>query len=207
MKKISLTLVFVSLFCAAIAQTTSGSMLLGGQLTFTSFTFKDEGVSFTEEEKATTFALIPNFGYFISDNLAIGLGAGISTSKFTDEGDGTEVIKSSQFVVAPWLRYYVPTSSEQFFFFVQARPQFGFGTETTDFGNGESEDKLSSLNVFVSPGFSFFPTEKWSIELVMQGIGFSSSKTEFNGGGTDKTSGFVFDVRSFSPSLGINVFF
>ncbi len=63
-----------------------------------------------DDRKSKRFSLnlSPKFGYFVANNLAVGIDFGIVTSKY-ESGDGDYKLKYNQFTAGPFLRYYVPT--------------------------------------------------------------------------------------------------
>jgi hypothetical protein len=111
-------------------------------------------------------------------------------------------------VVAPFARYYVPTSSDQFFFFAQLRADLGFGSAKTEATTGNvtvtTDAKVNTADVFVSPNFAFFPSQHWALEFGFRGLGFESVNPE---GDNNNVSRFVFGVNSFAPRFAVQFFF
>ncbi|MCB0515062.1 MAG: hypothetical protein R2798_09600 [Chitinophagales bacterium] len=98
MKKI--TCLFIVLFAAMglQAQTEQGSLMLGGNLGFSSSSVKDV------DGAVTDFSISPTVGYFVIDNLALGAGFSYVSSKNTLGGaDAT----ASAFGFGPFVRYYL----------------------------------------------------------------------------------------------------
>src|SRR5688500_17529172 len=104
---------FILLFALVIistcvhAQTSSGNMMLGGGLEFNSVSYQDKG---RNEESTVTFS--PGFGFFISDNLAVG---STLTLSFGSAGmPASDKVKRSSYALGPFARYYMFTSNENF---------------------------------------------------------------------------------------------
>lgn len=99
MKKLTTTLFFVALTMSVLntlsAQANKGAWMLGGSISFDSDKHKDD------DGALTTLSIEPNVGYYIIDNLAIGLGVGYESIKY----DGDNLATSSS--IQPWARYYV----------------------------------------------------------------------------------------------------
>jgi outer membrane protein len=225
MKKLFIAvLAFVTFAFSTNAQTEKGTIYLGGQVGFSSGSSKTTttqgGTSITAEgPKTSSFSLLPSAGYFFSDNMAIGLGLGYNQNQTVTKGTNTETTNTTGiFVVAPHFRYYMPTSAENFKFFVQASVELGFGNRTNEVKSGNTttttKSSINQLGVFVSPNFAYFPTKAWAIELGLRGIGYSSTtETQkadtFNNNTEVKQTqnSFVFDVNSLAPTLGVRVFF
>ncbi|TAG02827.1 MAG: hypothetical protein EAZ44_06835 [Cytophagia bacterium] len=209
MKRIIIGFIAFLTLSLGYAQTEKGTIYVGGNLRFGSTTNKTTSGTITSESSSSNFSIIPDVGYFISDNVAIGLGIGYSqsTSK-SPNGLTTTTTTESNFIIAPTFRYYMPTSSETFKFFLQARVGINTGNVKSETATLTTTDKTNGWDFFVSPNFAYFPTKKWSIEFGVQGIGYSSgSRSNGFNNSTNNSSGFSFDLSSFSPSLGIRAFF
>jgi opacity protein-like surface antigen len=209
MKKISLILLAMFSLNWANAQIEKGSMYLGGTFLISSTTFQEDG----DDDKISSFSILPNFGYFVSDKLSIGLQAGYTQEKEKNvNGVNSSTNTSGLFLVAPTLRYYVPTASENFFFFAQFQVGLGFGNNKEEVRVGNTtlstSSKASSFNLGLSPGFAFFPTKKWAIELGFQGISYNSIDPNTDSDSdNDRRSNFTLGVDSFAPRIGMQFFF
>ena len=196
MKKLVLTIIGFSLFIVgAQAQTTAGSLMFGGNIRFTSTTQETT----TQDQKSSQFQFLPSAGYFVADNLAVGVNVDLSTSK-TETGNATS--KYSSFTAGPFARYYMFTSNEKFAFTGEAGVNFG-GTKFTP--NTGNETKGSSLNVYISPGFTYFLSEKWGLDFQLQGISFSSTDPNKNVD-NDKSNSVSIGANFFTPSLGFRYY-
>lgn len=195
MKKFFFIAVTLIAFQSAIAQTTQGSMMLGGGLSFYSDT---EQANDDYENKGLTFS--PNFGYFVSDNLAVGLSLSISNSTFDTGASSTD---RNSFGIGPFVRYYKFTSSEQFAFFGQADLMFVFGKED-DTPGGETNNRAISFGV--SPGFAYFFNEHWAFDIWFLGIRYESydDNTDVD---DNSSNSFRFGVQSLSPNIGVRYHF
>jgi hypothetical protein len=177
--KLQLFIIGLLLFFSfsVFAQTEQGSKFIGGsfQISTTTNSFNDN--------TSTSFTLSPKFGYFLQDRWAIGSGLGLS---ITSNGD-TDVT----FTISPFTRYYIPLIEEKFFAVGEAGLSVGFGTDT-------------SFGIYAAPGFAFFPTERWSIELAFNLLSFNITNPD---GDNNTTTSFSFGTNTYSPSLGVNFFF
>ena len=68
--------------------------MVGGAAGFASSKFKDA------DNSTTTVIIAPNLGYFIADDLALGLGVGFVSTSFNGNSN-------SSFNLGPFARYYV----------------------------------------------------------------------------------------------------
>ncbi len=121
----------------------------------------------------------------MKDNLAIGVD--MNYSSFND-GDNTSL------GIGPFVRYYKFIADDKFAFTVDG--VFSFSTDKTVVaGNSVSSNRFA---LGVDPGFAYFFSPKWSLDLTLPGISYVS----FEGGGSTISIG----ASTFSPSLGFRYF-
>jgi len=183
------------------AQTEKGTIMLGGNLAF------ESQKSDADNAKAnTSFEIVPNVGYFVADNMALGTGIGYSYDKRV----GT--FKNEAFVVSPFGRYYANVS-DQFKFFGQLAVPMEFGSTHAVNAQGDEGAKLgksTQIGVALSPGFAFFPSKKVGIELALNGLSYTNLRVKDADDRTVKGSGYdnvSFGTNFFAPKLGIQFHF
>jgi hypothetical protein len=184
---------FFGLFTSAVmAQTSAGNMMIGGSFRFSSSTQETAG----DDLKSSQFGISPSFGYFVSDNLAVGVNAIFDSYTYFDDD------KQTVLSFGPFVKYYKFIADDKFAFTANAGFNIGSGKYDPNVGN---ETKTGSFNVYVSPGFAYFFSPKWSLDFGLQGIAFNTSDPNKDND-NDKSSSFTFGVSSFSPSLGFRYF-
>ena len=197
MKKLLLSLVAVSaLAFSTQAQTEKGKVLLGGSVGFNST--KVDGA----DKADFRFNVIPSAGYFVSDNFAVGTGAGYKYNKEVSQGS-----LSQSFEVAPFGRYYVGLS-DQFKFFGQLSVPMSFGNvKDVDEVTGDVGDKLGTttqIGVQLAPGFAFYPTKRVGIEVSVDGLGYNNyTLKEEATGNKVKADSFGLNASTITPKLGV----
>lgn len=197
MKKIAAAgIIFLTLGTIVNAQTTQGTLSVGGQLQFAA----DKQTDSDGDTKTNSFELSPSVGYFVADNLMVGASIYVGTGK-TTFGPNNET-KVTSFGGGPFARYYMFTKNEAFAFYGEA----GVGFNGTKQVNGNNSRKGSSIGAYVAPGFAWFPTQHWSIDLQLSLLNFRSN-TPDKDNKDNKTTSFSFGVDSWSPSLGVRYFF
>ncbi|MBX2964753.1 MAG: porin family protein [Cyclobacteriaceae bacterium] len=195
MKRTSVVLLFLSFVSIAVwAQTNQGNFVVGGSIGFGSTKVSDA------ESTSNNFSFSPQAGYFIADGMEVGLLLGFSTSG--GKINGNDVTKYTNTSVGPYFKYYMFTSNENFAFTLRAATQFGFRKQDPPIGN---DIKGSSFGFTVSPGFTYFFTDKIGLDFQLAGIGIHTTKPNKEVDSTTTT--FTFGVDSFSPSLGFRYFF
>jgi outer membrane protein len=201
MKKVILAFAAMVATIGVQAQTNQGRLFINGQISAYS-----QSVERDDDEKASGVALTPSVGYFVADRFAIGLGLGIESQRSEDIINNTERSEtSSQVTIAPFARYYVPTSNDKFHFFAQARLGIGFGNTKTKNGSVTVESgKYQAIDFAISPGFAYFPSDHWSVELSFRGLFINSNNPD---GNDNNTTTVGLGVNSLAPSVGVSYFF
>lgn len=205
MKKLILSLTaVVALALSANAQTGKGTWMLGGTASYESTKSDAAGAKATQQ-----LSLVPNVGYFVSENFALGTGIGYNYSKV---GTASATGQNEAIIVKPFGRYYLGLS-DQFKFFGQAAVPLAFGTVKATDANGDAGAKTgssTSVGVALSPGFAYFPTKKIGIEFAFNGVSYNSYKVEdannnkINGAGSER---FAIGTSFFTPQIGVQFHF
>lgn len=100
MKKIIVAVSALVLGTSAMAQTDKGGWMFGAG---SDFSFVSSKFDSEQDESASDMNLNVSAGYFVMDNLSVGLGLGYGSSKEAGADDAV-----SSFVVGPMVRYYLP---------------------------------------------------------------------------------------------------
>lgn len=205
MKKVILSIALLSAIAFTTqAQTEKGKFIVGGNASYS--TSKSDADNAKSSHK---FSIVPNVGYFVSDNIAVGTGVGYESSKGTVK---SSTGKKEAFVVAPFGRYYTPIA-EKFKFFSQLSVPMSFGNTKAideDLKVGDKTGSTTSIGVALSPGFAFYPSSKIGIEFALNGISYNNYKAEDSDGNKLKGSGsdsFSIGTDFFAPRIGIQFHF
>lgn len=192
MKKVLLVLMMVGSYAVTQAQTTAGSMMIGGGFSLSSNTTETTG----DDLKSSSFSLVPTFGYFLKDNVAIGVDLGLYTDTYTNDDKETSI------GFAPYARFYKFLVEDKLAIYGQGGIGFASGKYDPDGGN---ESNSGSFGVYVRPGFSYFFNQKWALDFQLAGISYTSYDPDKDAD-DDKEKSFVFGASSFNPSLGFRYF-
>ena len=150
---------------------TKGNIILSGGGTVQFYNYKSEGES---DINIFDLSINPGFGYFIIDNLAIGLSAKIGYSKY-------DAYKTYNLGVGPFVKYYFNNG-----LFVKTEFSYnyihGIGSNTTN-----NKDN----SVIPGVGYAFFINQKVSIEpcLSYQYVHDNSNET------ISKMNGVLFELK------------
>ncbi len=230
MKKLILSLAFVAAGAVSYAQIGQGSMMLGGSLGFssagggtTTATPGGGGASVSTDQTAVTnWNFSPTFGYFLTDNIAVGIRLGLGSSNrgqvTSTDTKTTENISSFDLNAELFGRYYMEVGTNLYFF---GDAGLGFGSSswtdrTPDPTNvaalvDGNKNSMSSFGINIAPGLAFFPSEKWGIDFTLNRIiGFNMNTNTMEGpnnGGKLEVSTSAFNIGfGLNPSLGLHYY-
>ncbi len=110
----------------------SGPMFGPDLASFGFSTYKEDG---DVESKMSFFNLQPKAGYFVMDNLAVGLNIFFSTYKYKDPDESSNYYGVTAIGAGPFARYYFP--QEKFYPFVELSSIFGTSKYKESWGDGE----------------------------------------------------------------------
>ena len=213
-------LILMAALCAiclcSYAQTERGSGLAG--LSLSVGTARQN----PDENSLNSFTLTPRFGYFLRQNLSIGLELPFILSKWrgasytrwnTEDGRYEQAYgpKELSFGFSPYLRKYV-NIKERFKFFGQVNGWLQINT----FNVIDADDylvrtdvRLKGLGVSLSPGFALFITDDSSIEFSFPIVTFFhqnyyDSESLYN---YKRPNNLRLALDNFTPTLGVNIHF
>jgi hypothetical protein len=152
----------------------SGAWMLGGSLGFNSI--KYDGA----DEANTAFNISPNFGYYVINDLAIGVRLSFYNESYGDESD-------SQFGAGPWARYYIVKSP------VFAQAGIDFGSTGLDLFSLLADEGSSTIHF--GAGYSWFLNNSVAIEPLLQYSIYSADD-----------EGFIGDYNRFGFNLSVQAF-
>lgn len=214
MKKLIFTTLACLAFSAIWAQPAQNDLYFGGSLQFNSNSSSTTvGGTTTDDNSSSFFSINPRIGYTFSDNLMGGIMLDFSTSKQTNPATppSTADVTNTTNTVGGGLfaRYYIPIREDRkFLFFPEANLSFLSSKSKTEVGNVTTEYPASNTIAFnIMPGFAFYPSERWGIELAVGILGVSSTKSvndNVDPNVENKSSSFTFALNPASVSVGVS---
>ncbi|MNK09122.1 hypothetical protein D3C87_270720 [compost metagenome] len=192
MKKIILLLTLAAgLNVAANAQTEKGKWLVSGS---TNVGFNSVSTKYKANDqsadgpKVNTFNVSPSVGYFVVNNLSIGLGLDYNNTSTKEVGD--DRMSSSTFTVMPTATYFFTKNTS-------VKPYLGAGA-----GFAAYKEKYGSVsqsnNGFawgVEGGLAYFISPKIAVDL---GLGYGQVSV--------KESGVTINANTFGAKVGFSLF-
>ncbi|PLX22402.1 MAG: hypothetical protein C0599_06475 [Salinivirgaceae bacterium] len=189
--KITLTGLLIIFMFNAIAQTEQGKWLIGGDARLDlSLTTTSYSEYFNDSKENLNVNFSPKVGYFVLDNLVLGVEVPLAYETIGNPGYGSGKLKTFSMAGAPFARVYFLSGKVNPF----AALQVGYGFSKSK-GAYESNSKL--LLYQVGGGFSAFITDNIAFDVELGYASFKSSP--------DNNNYVETKVSGLSASLGIAV--
>ncbi|RZJ73646.1 outer membrane beta-barrel protein [Flavobacterium sp.] len=147
----------------------------------------------TGDFKTNEFTIAPTAGYFVSNNIAVGLNVGYVSTKEENPVDGD--VDTDLFVIGAFGRYYA-TPANDFSFFGQLG--FNYGTGKTK-PEGGGDFKVDGFEVALRPGVSYFLSKNVAIEASIGALSYSSIEPD----GGESTDSFEIGVNLTEVQFGV----
>ena len=214
MKKLILLALLASSTAAVQAQSiAAGTISLGGSIGYNQNTAKSEfkssnGDVFTFETTVSQFQFSPSAGYFLADNLALGLNLGYTAARTKQTFAGPRTTSpnpldaSTTLRVGPYVQYYKMLSEQ---FGVLGTLGAGYQSSFMPFyGNSNSntvvESKAKGFYASLTPGVIFFPVPKFGISASIGGLDYDRVGVERS----DDANGRTQSVSAFGAGFGLS---
>lgn len=175
MKKIILTVAAVFAFGFANAQEeakgegfSKGDVFISGSVGFGTSKFTERN-----NYKEDAFTIAPKAGYFVTDNIAVGLSLGYNSSKVVAT-EGAEATKVNAFSVGAFGRYYF-TPASKFSVFGQLGAEYGTAKYKP------SDLKVNAFAVELAPGINYFFNKNFAVEATWGALSYATAKADVDG--------------------------
>lgn len=206
--KSRISVILGGLLCLiSFSSVAKAQLYAGGSLGYQSSGVSTASGSTTVNGKSTTaITLSPEVGYYLNQNLAVGISLSfLSNSVTTPIGTTSSTIDlSNTYMFTPYARYHVLRSGSFSFF---GEGSIGIGGQVSQTTKGNTIDKGPSVGTFalaVSPGISYDLSEKFCLIAKLGNIGYqSSSSSTTNTIGTTSTTTTI-TTSSFGINVGLN---
>lgn len=214
MKKTLLVLAMAFIGSQAIGQVGAGRIFISGfgsiqtQSGQTEVTGGPTTVT-TDHDKEFGGMLGVGGGYFLTDNIAAGIGIAYMGSKTTPADTSNPEVQSSGFGLTLGARYYVPVADN---FYFHGGLYYGFSSQSSKMTQGGTETdgpKFTSNSIGIRPGFSWFAAPNFAFDMTFGNLGWTGSKMESTGANTtttSKSSGMDVSFDLTTVNFGIQYF-
>jgi len=219
MKKSLITAAFVLGTIVANAQT-AGNFYIGGTLGFNSSnsTTKIGNVS-KENPKSSNYIVMPEVGYFLRNDISIGLAIGIGGNKTVNTNTNPTVKevenKTTFFGVILYGRKFFPVNDVfSFYAGLNLGMNPGTNTSTTKFNNGDQttieETKTSLIGAGLNAGINYRITERVTLMGSFAVLGFTSqTETDYTQNPIEetKTNNFGLNISTYGTPFSIGMYY
>jgi len=192
MKTLSASFIFAIMSVVSYGQFTKGTIMVGGSF---SATFQAEktksGNTVTTTGHTNSADMLPQAGYFLMDNLALGAGVEMRSSK-TKSTIQSYISSSNSASVAPFARYYYQR------FFGQGSFQLGSGRTKTEIAGSSSTSTYGLTGWSVAVGYAYLLKQHVAVEPQ---LGYGSYGQRYSSTAKDINSGLFFKI-GFQIYLG-----
>lgn len=206
-RNIFVLIVVLSLSFSSTAQVTDqGNFLIGGTLGFsTSDSDINQTIGGTPQTtngtNATQVNVAPAIGYFIANNVALGVGMDYTLNTVKESNDDRDY--DSDLLFGPFARFYLPVGNDMSFFL---ETTFGFGN-SVDQIEIDGQTQNTSTNVFaagVGPGFTIFSSNAIGIEAAVK---YNYARSESNTQANELSIETITTTNQVDFSIGLQFYF
>jgi len=195
MKKVLIIAAIAGTALTTNAQFTKGDKFTSSSLGYSSSTMGDW--------KSSSFSLAPSVGYFVSDNLSIGVGIGIGSNSSEDLNPANNKVEKyedvSSFSFGAHANYFF-TPAEKFSFFAN------IGFDYTSKNNKIATDLMpkatySGFGLSVVPSVSYFLNNRLAMQASYGSVGYNTMKSDAAGAKSENNLGVNLDMSSIGFGL------
>ena len=205
MKKITFSC-FLFVFLASVlhAQINKGSILLGGNIGFSTNKTKDTSL------KNNSVSVTPVAGIAVKENLIVGISLNYGHSENNLYSPSAETEYKS-YGAGIFVRKYVPLG-KGFYFFGETGLNYQNYSDSYIYGSQKNERKVQNISIDLYPGVSYAVSKKFQLEFGLPQLvtlGYSKTHNLVNDATTQKTNGVNFNAAASSFSsfiLGFRIF-
>ena len=169
--------------------------------------------STTRSFKTFLFRVLPRMGYFVTDDILLGAGAGVSQSSFTsiirfklpsqgnqDMYDEIEDIsKTTSILFSPYVRYYFGSPQQRWRWFGQTQLEFSRNITSSE----KTKRYYYAKDIKLDLGFDLFLNTHASLDI---SIGYRWNKSDYTQNGSTGSTSYWIKNRSIELSFGYQYF-
>ena len=205
MKKITFLICTILIVCITTvrSQTDKGTFLIGvstssnlGSIGYSSINYRTNDKDVISKSNRTSLNLSPKFGYFIIDNLALGIDVSLTYSYLRQKAID-ETSKKFDYILAPFVRYYFP--SKKIIPFIELQGGYAALSNKYSIGISNINDNNSSFYFSGGPGIAFPLSDNVTFDaLIEYGYSLNQQKnnTQIISEGIGANFGFIIFLKS-----------
>ncbi len=206
-----------------------GQWMVGGTISYSEHDMDNLNILVLKdmEGKGYSFGISPYAGYFIRDNMAVGMRYSYNRTYYDlgnlslDLGEDFNIkldklyLLEHKYEVGAFLRTYMPVGRSKIFgFFNDVRLTYGYSCGKNSTGSGSEYDgtyeTANSLQIGFAPGLTAFVTNWSAVEVSMGVMGYNvkwvNQKTNQIETGSRRTASASFKINLFSINIGMTFY-
>lgn len=182
---------FTFSFTNAQEESSDGGFSQGDVFISGSFGLGSQKYTVEGNYKESNFDIMPRVGYFVSENIALGLGLGYSTSSVqaTENADKSKV---NTIAAQAFGRYYFTPASKFSVF-----GQLAFEYASVDF----DPVKVNGFGFELAPGVNYFLSKNFALEASWGALSYASAKADVTG--AESSTDFQLGLDLDNINLGL----
>lgn len=204
MKSIKL---FPVIFLLITGNCLNAQTFIGGNMSFSCFRGDQDRPAGTRKTNNYSLGVMPGFGGFVSDNLAIGLALDLSLAKTRTDYINVSSLKTSGIRITPFLRYYAIVWNK-FSVYGQGNIIAAFSKTKDELNGAFSETSGNQFGFSINPGLNYDLSDRvslfTSINILSLGYYYSIVKE-----GTQKEKYSAFNIGAGLDNIvsmgGLNI--
>lgn len=154
----------------------------------------------TGDIKSDAFTVSPMVGFFVTGNIAVGgQVAYTSSTEIIETGLGSYELEVQAFGIGAFGRYYA-TPANAFSLFGQLSVAYQTAKSEAG-GDAETEVKANGFGIDLSPGISYFVSDRFALEATIGSIGYSTANPDVEG--VPSTNTFNIGLNLSDISFGV----
>ncbi|MDO7848977.1 outer membrane beta-barrel protein [Hymenobacter sp. M29] len=216
MKKVLLFALLAASAQASHAQSiAAGTVSLGGSVGYSrntgKYSYTQGSTSYTQETTSSQFTFTPSVGYFVKDNLAIGLNAGYSAYRksYTSYTPAPTVVRAeldptTTLRLGAYVQYY-KMLTEQFGVLGTLSGGYQSSRDSQYNGNVIQEFKNSGYYAELTPGIIFFPIPKLGISASIGSLAYNHLSYDYpTASNNPAPAGYESTASTFGARFGLD---
>lgn len=178
----------------------TGSSLMSFGFSTDKHTINYNGYTSTTTEKSTSFNLFPKVGYFVVDNLALGVDLTYAYNKTEMNSSNNDTWVTTIIGVGPFARFYLPSGKVLPFFEVSGLLGFGDNKSTSNSSSFNSDIKENIIGFFGGFGIAAPLSEKVTFDAL---VGYNSVTQKYKDSPNEKSVNSTIGLKlGFTVYLG-----
>ena len=209
MKSVTIFIIVVLFTSLNMAQQKKALVSIGGEIGY-SYSSDLEDIAYGPLENITSRYLInPSIGYFLTNNIELGIGLGFSHTTNETKGENADSEnKQNIFSISPFGRYY-NYFNEDLGLFLELNLLYGFGNSENVYRSvTKTNNDVTNYSVKLNPGLFYYISNTILISASINVLDYQKTKYKLQGSSTsipETREVFHLGVDFKTVNLGIRI--